>query len=111
MKFARACNSKGIGSRLELGELVASVRIAVDRGSDRILLRDQLDHDPFEQVAICGFDDAMRAAEQLRCGLGVCGVREQEEKSQQCGRQNHPATAPDASDHGLLRVSASDSAD
>jgi hypothetical protein len=111
MKFARPRNSKGIGSRLELGEFVASVRIAVDRGSDRILLRDQLHHDPFEQRAICGFDDAMRAAQELRHALRLCGLREQEESSQQCGRRKHPATTPDASDHGFLRVSASDSAD
>src|SRR6516225_1357688 len=111
MKFARARNSKGIGSRLELGELVASIRIAVDRGSDRILLRNQLDHDPFEQLAICRFDDAMRAAQQLGCGLRMCSLREQEERSQHCGQRNHPATTSDASDHGFLRVSASDSAD
>ena len=53
----------------------------------------------------------MRAAQELRHALRLCGLREQEESSQQCGRRKHPATTPDASDHGFLRVSASDSAD
>jgi len=53
----------------------------------------------------------MRAAQQLRRALRVGGEREQEERREHYGRRKQPATTPDASDHGFLRVSAFGSAD
>ncbi len=86
--FARLRDPQRVAAGVELGEFIAAIHIGVDRGAHRILLRDELHHHAFDEVALARFHDAARAAQELVPALCQRGRRNQQR--QRAGQDRHP---------------------
>src|SRR5262249_2226361 len=70
-EFSRLRNPQCVGAGLELGEFIAAVGVAVDRGPDGILLVDQLDHHSSSRSPLADFTTP-RGPPSIGCPL--CAV-------------------------------------